>query len=506
VFFPALFPTGTSCVSTNVNGLLKMYLSFYGFTQKPFQDSTHPDFLWLGETRKNILTLLKNGILNSPGLLLLTGDIGVGKTILSNELIRSVSDDVIVARIPDPGLEVVDFLNCIADAFEINTKFATEDNFHIHFGLYMDSAVKAGKKLLLIIDECQRARPDLLEEIARLADMDTQPIKVLNIFLIGQNELNDILLNHHDGALHQRVEISSAIPPLDLDETAALIHHRLTVAGVKENIFTPDAIREIYAFSEGIPRKINIICDHALLAGFIKETKILNGEIIRECGKYFNPPDYSVKSETQPREPVDHSNPEVFVEEPAEDIQRINALPVWATVGTIVLVTAGIFFLTYILYPNEYESLLSGVKKSSTQILDSPTETKPSPVRIPPEAVSGKSTDDSTDARFPKSESIPDIAGKQQTTLPIVESAKESHLVETRKSVAPLLAPQSSQNFVAKPEDTGSTDGTGASALPQAEKNFRDEADKSSDFQINSKLKEQMIQKIRNDQSLESSE
>jgi type II secretory pathway predicted ATPase ExeA len=480
-----------------------MYNSFYGFTQKPFQDSTHLDFLWLGESHKNILAHLKNGIRNSPGLLMLTGDIGTGKTILSNELIRSLSDDVIVARIPDPGLETIDFLNCIADAFKINRKFATEDDFYEHFSQFINDAAKTGKKLLLIIDECQHIRPDLLLEIARLADIDKQHTKVLNIFLIGQNELNDILLNHHDGALHQRIAIRYAIPPLDLDETAALIHHRLTAAGVKENIFTPDAIREIYAFSEGIPRKINIICDHALLAGFIKETRVLHGEIVRECGRYFNPPDYAIKPKTKPREPVDHSTPERIDEEPPQDTKRIVALPVWATVGSIVLVTLGIFFLTYILYPSAYESLISQVKKSSIRIIDFPKETKTSPVSISPGALSGKSADDSSDAKFPKNENSQDNAVNHRATAPIVGSAKKPDLVETRKSIAPLITPQSSQNFIADPEAKRSTDGTDSSALPKAEEKVVDGAD-DNDFQIYSKLKEQMIQKIKNDQSLES--
>ncbi len=236
-----------------------------------------------------------------------------------------------------------------------------KDAFHLHFGRFIDNAARTGKKLLLIIDECQRARPDLLEEIGRLADMDTQPIKVLNIFLIGQNELNDILQNHHDGALHQRIEISYAVPPLDLDETAALVHHRLTVAGGKENIFTPDAIREIYDFSEGIPRKINIICDHALLSGFIKETRILNGEIVRECRKIFQSTRLPQKAKRlSPGNLLNSSDPEIIDEEPPEEIKKIIAPPVWATLGTFVLVTLGALFLTYIIYPSEYESLITG--------------------------------------------------------------------------------------------------------------------------------------------------
>jgi general secretion pathway protein A len=505
-FFSSTFPADTSCVFKNVNGLIKMYLSFYGFTQKPFQDNTHLDFLWLGESHKDALALFSKGILNAPGFLLLTGDIGTGKTILSNELIRSLSDDVIAARIADPGLEVVDFLNCIADAFQLDRKFASEEAFHLHFGRLIDNAAEAGKKLLLIIDECQRLRPDLLIEIARLADIDKQESKVLSIFLIGQNELNNILRNHHNGALYQRIEISYAIPPLDLDETAALIHHRLTVAGVKEQIFTPDAIQEIYAFSEGIPRKINIICDHALLAGFIKEIRILNGEIIRECGKYFNPPEYSIKQKTKPRESVDQRTPEIIDEKPPEDIKRTAAPRVWATVSTIVLLTLGIFILTYILYPGEYKSLISRVKTSSTGMIDSSEKTKTSPVAISSETAADKSADDSSESRFQRGETLLDNAVKDQATAPFVESAKKPDQVEKRKSVEPLVTPQSTQNFIAEPEAERSSEESVTSALPKTEEKVESGAESSNDFQIYSKLKEQMIQKIRNDQSLESSE
>ena len=169
-----------------------MYRSFYGIKRKPFQLSTNPSFVWLGEKHKEALALLKYGILESQGFLLLTGDVGTGKTTLINALTNSLGDEFIVAKVPDPGMETIDFMNYIAHSFDMNKKFVSKDGFLIHFGHFLNSANAAGKKVLLIIDESQRLSPELLEEIRQLSNIENQGIKLLNIFFIGQNEFKDI--------------------------------------------------------------------------------------------------------------------------------------------------------------------------------------------------------------------------------------------------------------------------------------------------------------------------
>jgi general secretion pathway protein A len=262
-----------------------MYLSFYNLKTKPFQISTDPKFLWLGENYKEALASLKYGIMDNKGFLLLTGGIGTGKTTLINALVNSLGDNTIVAIVPDPDLEKLDFFNFIANAFKINKMFHSKGAFIIYMSHFLHNAYNNNKKVLLIIDEAQRLNPNFLEEIRTLSNIEKQNTKLINIFFVGQNEFNDILMETRNRALRQRITINYNLDPLAKNETGEYIRHRLKVAGSKRNIFTSDAIREIFSFSEGYPRLINIICDFALLTGYATEKKKINSEIIKECAE-----------------------------------------------------------------------------------------------------------------------------------------------------------------------------------------------------------------------------
>lgn len=262
-----------------------MYLSYYNLKNKPFQISTDPKFLWLGEKHKEALATLKYGILDNKGFLLLTGDVGTGKTTLINTLISSLGNDVIAAAIPDPGLEALDLFNFIANSFKMNKKFDSKGAFLVHLNDFLHNAHTNGKKVLLIVDESQRLNRELLEEIRLLSNIEKQDTKLINIFFVGQNEFNDILLDHENRALRQRITISYNIDPLTENETGEYIRYRLRVAGSEKKIFNSSAISEIFSFSKGYPRLINIICDLALLSGYVKEKKIINADIISESAE-----------------------------------------------------------------------------------------------------------------------------------------------------------------------------------------------------------------------------
>ena len=262
-----------------------MYLAHYNLKEKPFQISTDPKFLWLGEKHKEALSILKYGILDNRGFLLLTGDIGTGKTTLINSLMNSLSKNTIVAFLPDPALEQLDFFNFVANAFKITTKFKTKGEFLIQFGIFLNQAYTNNNRVVLIIDEAQRVTSTMLEEIRLLSNIEKQHTKLINIFFVGQNEFNELLLNPANRALKQRITINYNIESLNKKETEEYINFRLKVAGNSNSIFKPGAIREIIAFSSGYPRLINIICDHALLTGYVKGTKQINAEIIQECIK-----------------------------------------------------------------------------------------------------------------------------------------------------------------------------------------------------------------------------
>lgn len=131
-----------------------MYLNYYKLNRKPFQISTDPRFLWMGEKHSEALAVLKYGILDNKGFLLLTGDVGTGKTTLLNSLLANLGNEVIAAMVPDPGLARLDFFNFIADAFNMNKIFKTKGEFLIHFKEFLYSVNAQNKKVLLIIDEC----------------------------------------------------------------------------------------------------------------------------------------------------------------------------------------------------------------------------------------------------------------------------------------------------------------------------------------------------------------
>lgn len=267
-----------------------MYLSYYNLKEKPFQISTDPKFLWLGEKHKEALAILRYGIIDNKGFLLLTGDVGTGKTTLINALLNSLGEETIVAKVFDPGLETLDFFNFVANSFGMERKFESKGEFLIHLDHFLHKAYFENKKVLLIIDEAQRLKPELLEEIRLLSNIEKQKNKLLNIFFVGQNEINEILSRTENRALRQRITLNHDIDPLTENETEEYIRYRLRVAGCESQIFDSEAFHEIFSFSRGYPRLINIICDLALLSGYVKEKKTINGAIIKECAEELQIP------------------------------------------------------------------------------------------------------------------------------------------------------------------------------------------------------------------------
>ena len=152
-----------------------MYEAYFGLKAKPFQISTNPDFMWLGEKHREALATLKYGILDSKGFLLLTGDVGTGKTTLLHALLNTLDDDILWAVVPNPGLDKLDFFNFIARGFRLKkNNFATKGAFLDAFGVFLRAAHKARKRVLLIVDEAQAIEPAMLEEIRLLSNIEKQ--------------------------------------------------------------------------------------------------------------------------------------------------------------------------------------------------------------------------------------------------------------------------------------------------------------------------------------------
>lgn len=261
-----------------------MYLSYYNLKRSPFQISSDPDFLWLSEKHKEALAMFLYSISANKGLVVLTGDVGTGKTTLINSLIENLDDTVLYTIVADPHLEKIDFFRFVANDFGLNKNFDSKVDFLLHFRDFLFARQTEGRKVLLILDEAQSLTSEILEEIRLISNIEKQGAKLINIFFVGQEEFRHILVKPGNKALLQRIEINYTLRPLTELETADYIKHRLTVAGATKTIFNNRTIYEIFRFSNGYPRLINIICDHALLTGYAKERKI-DTDIILECAK-----------------------------------------------------------------------------------------------------------------------------------------------------------------------------------------------------------------------------
>jgi general secretion pathway protein A len=296
-----------------------MYLDFYKLHLKPFQISTDPRFLWLGEKHQEALAVLKYGILDNKGFLLLTGDVGTGKTTLLNALIDSLGEDVLVAMVPDPGLAKMDFFNFVADSFGMDKSFKSKGEFLIFLKNYLIDLHRQNKQALLIIDECQHLNQKLLEEVRLLSNIEMTNTKLINIFFVGQSEFNNIILRPHNRAIRQRITINYNISALSETETEAYIRFRLGVAGSDDKIFTTRAIEEVFAFSNGYPRLINIVCDQALLTGFVREKKRIDEKIVAECAGELKIPHGKSIEESDATPEARYEKPKARFEEEEKD-------------------------------------------------------------------------------------------------------------------------------------------------------------------------------------------
>jgi type II secretory pathway predicted ATPase ExeA len=260
-----------------------MYEIWYKLTDKPFQISSDPKFLWLGPKHKEALATLKYGVLDATGVLLLTGDVGTGKTTLIHSLVQHLTHTVQYAIVSDPRLDHLDFFNYLATAYDLGRQFDTKGAFLETFEVFLNQVHRRGQKTLLVIDEAQALTLDLLEEIRLLSNLEKNNTKLIHILFAGQKEFRKTLQDKAALALKQRIALNVDLEPLTLEETALYIKHRLKVAGRSETIFKQDAVTEVFRFAQGYPRLTNIICDQALLTGFVKEMQTIDAGTVKEC-------------------------------------------------------------------------------------------------------------------------------------------------------------------------------------------------------------------------------
>lgn len=262
-----------------------MYLDYWGLKKYPFENVPDPEFMYYSQEHKEALVRLLYAVNRRKGAALLTGEIGSGKTLLSRVFIQQLPEkDFEIGLITNPSLEPLDFLKEILYQIGLNFKTNSKTELINSLNTRLLENTKKNRTTLLIVDEAQLVHTDSFEEIRLLLNFQLNDQFLMTFILIGQPELKDIIRQYKQ--LDQRIAIRYHLNPLNIEETTKYISYRLAKAGLPDNgIFTPESIEEIYHYSEGIPRKINNVCDLSLLITFSMKGKAVDFDTVRKVIK-----------------------------------------------------------------------------------------------------------------------------------------------------------------------------------------------------------------------------
>ncbi|HHT9120119.1 MAG TPA: ExeA family protein [Candidatus Hypogeohydataceae bacterium YC41] len=270
---------------------------------------------------KKAFSYLTYGLEKGTDFVQLTGEIGCGKTTLILTLLKNFSPDVNYAYVVDPRLSFPALLRTFLSQLGLKANGSEEpkDILLANFQEYLKEQSASGKRVLLIVDEAQNIDPAVLEELRMLSNIDTGRQRPMQMIFVGQSEFRTLIANPNLAALKQRITLATHLSPLDMQETARYISHRLKLAGASDvPAFTPKAINKIFGFSKGIPRLINLACEASLLAGYVEEKTRLNehlvGAVLKELEEDFKSPTSSPKGPT-PQEA--HTKRVLTLSEPA---------------------------------------------------------------------------------------------------------------------------------------------------------------------------------------------
>ena len=258
-----------------------MYEKFYGFKSKPFHIAPNPDFLFMSKIYKNAITCLEFGIMENTGFVVLTGEIGTGKTTLIRHILKKLDNTIHVAVIYNTNVNANQLLSLILREFGFKVKIEDKADAIKIIRKYMQIIRSNNKRPLLVIDEAQNLSPDALEEVRLLSNMQDNDTMLMQIMLVGQPELRARLKNQA-AAFAQRVAVSYHLVPLTLDETRQYIVHRLENAGGKTDLFTRPALGLIHKATMGVPRAINMLSHNALVYGFADDIKTIGAGVLKQ--------------------------------------------------------------------------------------------------------------------------------------------------------------------------------------------------------------------------------
>jgi general secretion pathway protein A len=251
-----------------------MYADYFGLKENPFNLSPDPRYLYFSRQHREALHHLIYGITEKKGFIVVTGGIGTGKTTISRTLLANLDDGIESALIFNSAITDMELLETILQELHIslNGREKTKKNCVDALNDFLLACFAAGKNCVLLIDEAQNLSHDVLEQLRMLSNLETEREKLIQIILIGQPELQDLLMSPSLRQLNERITVRYDLAPLDRKSVRSYIRHRLAVAGAGETVsFSTPATYLIYGYSKGIPRRINAICDRAMLIAYTRE-------------------------------------------------------------------------------------------------------------------------------------------------------------------------------------------------------------------------------------------
>lgn len=295
-----------------------MYKKFFGLRENPFDSNPNPRFLFQTPETREALACLTYGIQRRRGFVLLTGEVGTGKTTLLNKLLQWLrTERMTTAFIFNSQLSVDEFLDFVMADFGIPHEFRLKSQILMRLNQWLLQRYRVGKTAVLVIDEAQNLSQEVLEEIRLLTNLETSTEKLLQIVLAGQPELEQKLNSPNLRQLRQRIMLRCKTNPMNFEQTKGYIAERLRIAGANgEPVFSPEALEAINQYSCGIPRVINLLCEHGLIAGFAEAKKPVPVGIIETVARDFELD--KVRPTSLP--PADGGSPS------AQDLQTMGAL------------------------------------------------------------------------------------------------------------------------------------------------------------------------------------
>ena len=259
-----------------------VYQDFFGFSEKPFDLTPDPKYLYLSPKHKEVLAHLVYGLQENNGFLKIVGEVGTGKTMICRSFLRELRTDFNIAYIFNPAIDELELLQTINSELGLAGKSKSKKKLIDALNVFLLEERAKGHRVVVIIDEAQDLAPEVMEQLRLLSNLETDTEKLIQIVLIGQPELDNVLAKESLRQLRQRITIQWELLPLNLEETRGYIKHRLNVALGKGKVsFSNSAVETVFRYSHGIPRMINVICDRTLLIAFTESTKKINTQIVK---------------------------------------------------------------------------------------------------------------------------------------------------------------------------------------------------------------------------------